>query len=65
MKKNTFTSKSAKTACKIEILHDVAAGEVATKVAVRMNNPKNPKCRSYKILPEDDGEFTLIFFYAV
>ncbi len=62
MKKNTFTSKSAKTACKIEILHDVAAGDVATTVAERM---KNPKCRSYKILPEDDGEFTLIFFYDV
>jgi hypothetical protein len=62
MKTNTFTSKSAKTAYKIEILHDVAAGDVATKVADRM---QKPKYRSHKILPEDDGEFTLIFFYDV
>jgi hypothetical protein len=62
MKKNTFTSRSAKTACKIEILHDVAADDVPPTIADRK---KRPKYRSYKILPEDGDEFTLIFFYDV
>ena len=60
MKKNTFTAKSAKTAYKTEILHDVAANDVASIVADRM---KNTKYRSHTILPEDNGEFTLIFIY--
>jgi hypothetical protein len=62
MKKNTFTSKSPKTAYRTEILHDVAADDVAPTVADRM---KKPKYRSHTILPEDDGEFTLIFIYDV
>lgn len=60
MKKSTFTSESARTAYKTEILHDVAASDVASTVADRM---QKPKYRSHVILPEDDGEFTLIFIY--
>jgi hypothetical protein len=60
MKKHTFTSESPKTSYKTEILHDVAANDVASIVADRM---QKPGYRSHTILPEDDGEFTLIFIY--
>jgi hypothetical protein len=55
-----FKSQSDKTAYTTEIIHDVPAAQVAAIVANRMSKPKY---RSHVLLPEDDGEFTLIFVF--
>jgi len=53
-----FKSTSDKTSYATEIIHDVPSAKVAEIVSSRM---EKPNYRSHVILPESDGEFTLIF----
>lgn len=60
MKTRSLKSASAKTAYTTKIIHDVPGDRVAAVVA---EQTQDPNFRTYTILPEDDGEFTLIFIF--
>jgi len=60
MKKSSFKSKSANTSYRTEIIHDVPAADVA---GIIQEKSKETGYRTHAILPESDGEFTLIFVF--